>query len=266
MREWKPSSFRSLACAAAAAASYLRNTAALHHSASSAPLWYFPRILLLWRHSFPVILCFFLRCFPIFHLLMSRWSPFYVFCGATGLSRFNIHTGGKRQQCPFGSFLMRLSFDTVLLWLFFSPLIARNPTSAELWLIFFCFPLRNGNTKPRNSLERGRALWLPCSTVHISGPDEAENMNIWGQPSTARRGLPLRPSPLKPSEGIISVCQCSRRGGRRVRWAGLGWGVLSWFSQLVVSAINQQWSGITGVVVRPRFAATSLASLWLPSG
>lgn len=115
-----------------------------------------------------------------------------------------------------------------------------NPTiGSSFFPFFFFFSLRNGNTKPTNSLERRRALWLQCSVVHISGPDE---------PAEA---FCSDPSPPEPSQG---VCQCSRRGRSRgeMRWHGVGRGVLLWWSQLVVAAINQQWSGITGVVVRPR--------------
>lgn len=63
--------------------------------------------------------------------------------------------GGKKQwqrqhQPSFGSFLMRLCFDTELLWLFFSPLIARIPTSAELWLIIFlCVCVEKGKHKAK---------------------------------------------------------------------------------------------------------------------
>lgn len=66
--------------------------------------------------------CLFFPC-TAFHLLMSHRSLFYFSCGSVGLSRFHIHShrGIKKQQCPFGSFLMHLCFDTELLWFFFQP-------------------------------------------------------------------------------------------------------------------------------------------------
>lgn len=114
----------------------------------------FSRIFLSWRQSFSIILHLPLRYFPPFNvplifILFPMWPP-------RPLKRFQIHTGEKSNgsssssSVPLVAFLMRLCFDTALLWLFFSPLIARIPTSAELWLIIFlCVCVEKGKHKAK---------------------------------------------------------------------------------------------------------------------
>lgn len=141
-------------------------------------------------------------------------------------------------------------FNAALYWywaalVIFQPSYCCNPTITET-------PLRNGNAKPRNPLERSTALWLQCSAVHITSPDETENMNIW-----AHRGLLLRPCPLKLGKAI-SVCQCSRRAGRRKGYGGVGWGGLYfydganlWSMQLISNGLASLGL-LSSLIPRPR--------------
>lgn len=184
-------------------------------SASPAPLWYFSRIFLSWRQSFSIILHLPLRYFPPFNvplifILFPMWPP-------RPLKRFQIHTGeksnGSSSSVPLVAFLMRLCFDTALLWLFFSPLIAHIPTSAELWLIIFCVCV----CWERETQSQG-ILWRKGELHDYHVPQfisldqmRPKSMNIWAQLSTAHRGLSRSDRPLL-NQARGSVCPSAADG------------------------------------------------------